>query len=254
LTAVRVAGRPPKGYFTPMKSVRPSSADRRSHGCRPAFRCLRVVGVLILVVGIGPTGAADPHRLQFTRLVAHWSDYANPDYLKFIKDARPEVAQVGFYGGHFWSLGHTPQFNGYPAHFPVRGLAELGDWFQDLNGKLHARGVKVVGHFNVEFLVGDPNGPAGPTGFFKFYRDLWDESVLGPRPAADPVSLLEKNADGTPIKTRTYAIGGMNEHWACLRNPAWRAVLKAWARHPFFRSANGLWLVETVPAEYLTQT
>ena len=61
----------------------------------------------------------------------------------------------------------------------MRGLNELGTWFEDLNGKLHARGVKVVGHFNVEFLIGDPDGP-GPTGFFKFYRDLWDEKTLGP--------------------------------------------------------------------------
>jgi hypothetical protein len=29
---------------------------------------------------------------------------------------------------------------------------------------------------------------------------------------------------------RTYAIGGMNEYWACLRNPAWQQVLKAWVR------------------------
>jgi hypothetical protein len=159
--------------------------------------------------------------------------------LKFIEEARPDVAQVGFYGAHFWSLGHTPEYGGYPAHFPVHGLDELGAWFEDLNGKLHARGVKVVGHFNVEFLVGDPDGPAGPTGFFKFYRDLWDERALGPRPAADPVSLLEKNADGSPNRTRTYAIGGMNEHWACLRNPAWQAVLKAWVRHGIRRGLDG---------------
>ena len=50
-----------------------------------------------------------------------------------------------------------------------------------------ARGVKVVGHFNVEFLVGDPDGPQGPRGFFRFYRELWDEKLLGPKPVADPV-------------------------------------------------------------------
>ncbi len=82
--------------------------------------------------------------------------------------------------------------------------------------------------------MGDPDGPDGPTGFFKFYRDLWDEEVLGPKPVEDPVRLLEKNADGTPIKTRTYAIGGMNEHWACLRNPAWQAGAEGLGppRHP----------------------
>ncbi len=172
-------------------------------------------------------------------MVAHWDSYGTADYLKFIEEAQPEIAQVGFYGGHFWSLGHTAEYGGYPANFPVRGLDELGNWFEDLNGKLHARGVKVVGHFNVEFLVGDPDGPDGPRGFFKFYRDLWDEKTLGPKPVADPLDLLEKDADGAAIKTRTYAIGGMNEYWACLRNPGWQAVLKAWVRQGIRRGLDG---------------
>ncbi|MHC5539140.1 hypothetical protein ACYOEI_13055, partial [Singulisphaera rosea] len=203
-------------------------------------RSLSLVGVFLWLLGVvAGAGAAEPPRVEFTTMVAHWAEYGDPAYLKFIQEARPEVAQVGFYGAHFWSLGHTPQYNGYPAHFPVRGLNELGDWFEDLNRKLHASGTKVVGHFNVEFLVGDPDGPGGPTGFFKFYRDLWDEKVLGPKPVADPLSLLEKNADGTPIKDRNYSIGGMNEHWACLRNPAWQTVLKAWVAHGIRRGVDG---------------
>lgn len=195
--------------------------------------------ILMMVLTASLVRAAEPPRFEFTRMVAHWDRYGDPEYLNFIREAQPEVAQVGFYGAHFWSLGHTPQFSGYPAHFPVKGLNELGDWFESLNARLHESSVKVVGHFNVEFLVGDPDGPAGPTGFFKFYRDLWDEKVLGPKPVADPLSLLEKNADGSPIRARTYAIGGMNEHWACLRNPAWQAVLKAWVRHGIRRGLDG---------------
>ena len=195
--------------------------------------------ILLSLLAASPARAADP-RFEFTRMVAHWDRYGDPEYLKFIREARPEVVQVGFYGGHFWSLGHTPQFGEYPAHFPVRGLNELGDWFEALNARLHESSVKVVGHFNVEFLVGDPDGSNGPTGFFKFYRELWDEKLLGPKPVADPLDLLEKNADGSPIKTRTYAIGGMNEHWACLRNPAWQAVLKSWVRQGIRRGLDGL--------------
>ncbi len=204
-------------------------------------RSRMLLGLFVLIARLAPaTARADePPRLEFTRLVAHWDGYGDPAYLDFLRDAAPEVAQVGFYGAHFWSLGHTAQFDGYPAHFPVRGLPELGAWFERLNGQIHDRGVKVVGHFNVEFLVGDPDGPDGPTGFFKFYRDLWDESVLGPKPTADPVSMLERGADGIPLKDRTYAIGGMNEHWACLRNPDWQRVLKAWVRHGIARGLDG---------------
>ena len=99
-----------------MSSDTPPPAGPRT--CGP----LLAVGLLALAA---PGSAADPPRFPFTRLVAHWDQYADPGYLKFVEDARPEVAQVGFYGGHFWSLGHTPQYNGYPAHFPVRGLMSL---------------------------------------------------------------------------------------------------------------------------------
>ncbi len=178
-------------------------------------------------------------RLEFNRMVAHWHRYTGPEYWELIDEAKPELVQLGFYGGHFWSLAHTPQFGGYPAHFPMQGLAECGDWFAEKNKLLHDRKILVIGHLNVEFLVGDPDGPDGPRGFFKFYRDLWDEAELGPKPTADATDLLERNKDGSPYKTETYKIGGMAEYWACLRNPAWRAVLKAWVKRGIERGVDG---------------
>src|SRR5262245_49464845 len=194
--------------------------------------------ILSLFSLVAPATAAD--RLEFTRLVAHWDAYSDPGYLPFIEAAQPEIAQVGFYGAHFWSLAHTPQFSGYPAHFPKQGLAECGAWFEELNRQLHRRGVKVVGHMNVKFLVGDPESKDGPRGFFKFYRDLWDEKQLGRRPVADPLELLERQRDGKPISNDMYSIGGMKEYWACLNNPAWREVLKAWTKAAVARGVDGL--------------
>lgn len=185
------------------------------------------------------TRAAEPRRAEFTRLVAHWAEYGRPDYVQFIEDAQVEVAQVGFYGGHFWSLAHTPQYKGYPAHFPVQGLPECGQWFEDLNKQLHQRNVKVVGHFNIKFLVGDPEGPDGPRGFFKFYRELWDEKELGPKPVADPIELLERDVQGKPIVNNSYSIGKMAEYWGCLNNPHWKSVLKAWAKRGIERGVDG---------------
>ena len=178
-------------------------------------------------------------RFEFTRMVAHWAGYSDPGYLSFIEDARPEVVQVGFYGAHFWGLAHTPQFKGYPAHFPIRGLKECGDWFENLNRELHKRKAKVVGHINVKFLVGDPDGEDGPRGFFKFYRELWDEKEMGPKPVEDPLELLEKNADGSLIVNHNYRIGGMAEYWGCLLNPNFRAVLKAWVKRGIERGLDG---------------
>jgi hypothetical protein len=193
---------------------------------------------LVLMICAAPVAVAG-ERLEFTRLIAHWDGYGSPEYLPFVASVQPEIAQVGFYGAHFWSLAHTPYYDGYPAHFPVRGLAECGRWFEDLNGRLHQLNVRVVGHFNVKFLVGDPDGPEGPRGFFQFYRQLWDERELGPRPVADPLELLERDAAGQPLVDRQYSIGGMAEYWGCLNNPHWRAVLRAWVRRGIQRGVDG---------------
>ena len=178
-------------------------------------------------------------RFEFTRMIAHWAGYAHPDYLSFVDDAKPEVVQVGFYGAHFWSLADTPYGGGYPANLPVRGHRECGAWFARLNSELHQRGAKVVGHMNVKFLVGDPDSPEGPRGFFRFYRGQWDEKVLGPKPPVDALDLLEKDKSGKPISDKGYAIGGMREYWACLNNPHWRQVLKAWVRYGIAQGVDG---------------
>ncbi len=201
---------------------------------------LRLGLAVALLFSVSTLQAADPpKRTEFTRLIAHFAEYNSPLYLPFVDDVQPEIAQVGWYGAHFWSLAHTPHGAGYPAHFPVVGLKECGAWFENLNRELHKRNAKVVGHFNVEFLVGDPESPEGPRGFFKFYKDLWDESELGPKPLADPMEFLQRDADGKPIVHNNYSIGGMKEYWACLNNPQWRMVLKAWMKLGVKRGADG---------------
>lgn len=179
-------------------------------------------------------------RLEFTRMIAHWSDYSDrTNYLSFIEEARPEIVQVGFYGAHFWSLVNTPHGGGYPAHLPVRGYTEGREWFKNINKEIHRRGAKVIGHMNVKFLVGDPESAEGPRGFFKFYRDEWDEKLLGPKPAAHARDLLEVDRSGNPISQGGYNIGGMREYWACLNNPAWREVLKRWVRDGVAQGVDG---------------
>jgi hypothetical protein len=197
-----------------------------------------LLGLVVLPATRAP--AADPPpRVEFTRMIAHWDGYGDDDYLAFVAEARPEICQLGFYGGHFYSLAHTPQYSGYPAHFPVQGLPECGDWFEKRNAAVHKLGAKVVGHFNVTFLVGEPDGPDGPRGFFKFYRDLWDAKELGPKPTPNALDLLARTADGEPMASKQYSIGKMREFTACLNNPHWRAVLKAWAKRGIGRGVDG---------------
>jgi hypothetical protein len=54
------------------------------------------------------------------------------------------------------------------------------------------------------------------------------------------MDLLEKDKSGMPISDKTYSIGGMREYWACLNNPHWRQVLKAWVRCAIGRGVDGL--------------
>ncbi|MEE2946837.1 MAG: beta-galactosidase [Verrucomicrobiota bacterium] len=196
--------------------------------------------MLVLVIAATVLRGADREQpLEFTTMIAHWANYAHKDYLPFVEDARPELVQVGFYGAHYWSLAHTKYGAGYPAHFPKIGLRKNRDWLRQLNKKLHQLDSVVVGHFNIEFLVGDPESDEGPRGFFKWYHKLWDEELLGPKPVNNPMDLLQKNADTSPIRNNSYSIGGMKEYWACLNNPHWRTVLKAWVRHGIGQGLDG---------------
>src|SRR5262249_31043617 len=101
---------------------------------------------LFATLPLAPKAQAQPStpRVEFTRMIAHWAEYGDDDYLKFVEEAKPEICQIGFYGGHFYSLVHTPQYKGYPAHFPVQGLAEGGRWFEERNAAIHRLGAKVV--------------------------------------------------------------------------------------------------------------
>src|SRR3954453_16035723 len=88
-------------------------------------------------------------RLEFSRMLVHWKQYVDPDYLKFVDEVQPEVVQVGFYGVDFWALAHVPKsVKGTTAatHAMDGDLKASGQFLENLNRELHKRGVKVVGH------------------------------------------------------------------------------------------------------------
>ncbi|NBV23758.1 MAG: hypothetical protein EBS05_17800 [Proteobacteria bacterium] len=190
--------------------------------------------VALCLSGIS-TRAAEP--FWFNTLIANWTDYGTPEYLDFVGEAKPQVAQVGFYGVTFYSVAHTPFGKGYPAHFPVQGTKECGEFFRKLNQEVHARGTKVVGHFNTTFILGDPEKRAG---FFDWYYNGWDTQALGPKPTANPTEMLAVDVTGKLITTSSYKIGGWPEYHGCLNNPLWRACLKAMMTDAIARGVDGL--------------
>ena len=197
---------------------------------------------------------SDPQRLEFTRMIVHWTRYVEPGYLDFVQEAEPEIAQVGFYGADFWSIAHLPdQDKGVtgpllPIHAgvvqaqdPAERIRLSADYFEEINRELKQRGVRPIGHFSVaKYLLGRPDaeGRLGD-GFFKFYNELWDENELGPKPVADPLDLLSKNRDGTPYVSFDGDAAPYSVYWGCLANPDWRRVLKAWVKRGIERGLDG---------------
>lgn len=191
-----------------------------------------------------PPPNSPPQRLEFSRMLVHWSQYTKPGYLPFVDEAQPELVQAGFYGVDFWALAHVPK--------SVKGQTAAthavdGDWrasaayLENLNRELHKRGIKVIGHIDTTYHVtGLIDGPLGPReGFFKFYNELWDEKELGPKPVKDPMELLQRKADGTPYFIRLEGFSPWPIYHGCLNNPDWRRVIKAFVKRGIARGVDG---------------
>ena len=226
---------------------------------RPLTVLMATTALLISLSGCGDSSAPPPtpeapERLEFTRMIVHWSQYLEPGYLEFIEEAEPEIAQVGFYGADFWTLAHMPdEHKGLtgpvlPIHAgavqaddPAERIRLSGEYFENINAELKKRGVKPIGHFDVsKYLLGLPDASGKLTGgFFTFYNELWDEAELGPKPVEDPIDLLAKNADGTPYFTTDADAAPYNVYMACPSNPHWRNVEKAWVKRGIERGVDG---------------
>jgi hypothetical protein len=89
-------------------------------------------------------------------------------------------------------------------------------------------------------VTGLIDGPQGPReGFFKFYNELWDEKELGPKPVKDPLELLQRNADGSPLTVTLKGFSPWPLYHGCLNNPNWRKVLKAFLKRGIERGVDG---------------
>ena len=221
------------------------------------------IGALPLMAFLGcgedpvapPESGAAPARFEATRMTVHWQDYVKPGYVEFLRDTQPEIVQVGFYGADFYTLAHMPDsakgLSGplMPSHAgvfeataPADRLRLSAEYFEKLNREISQLGSKVIGHFDVvKYLLGDKSeDPAHPTGgFFEFYNNLWDEAELGPKPVSDPLDLLQKNKDGTPIVHDDEDAKPYGVYFGCLNNRHWRAVLKTWVKRGIERGLDG---------------
>ncbi len=159
------------------------------------------------------------------RILSYWTPFDIDHLLDYIGRLRPQVLQIGHFGPLFFSMCHTEHWNYFGL--PVRGIREGIAWWREFVAQVHDLNVQVVGLISLGFFFGDHTKNAG---WFAFWNDLWDDDLLGPRPCADPMDLLQRNGDGTC----RYADRGGEikiQYSACLNNPHWIETLKRMVSH-----------------------
>ena len=166
------------------------------------------------------------------RILSYWTPcypafHPGTEYLnlEYIEKIRPQVLQIGHFGPLFFSMCHTDHWDYFGV--PVRGMHEGIAWWRKFVSSVQALDIKVVGLISLSFHFGDH---CNNEGWFRFWNDLWDENLLGPRPCEDPLGLLQINEDGT---YKFNPRGGETQNWysGCLNNPHWIETLKSMVRH-----------------------
>ncbi|HYM10274.1 MAG TPA: beta-galactosidase trimerization domain-containing protein, partial [Bryobacterales bacterium] len=200
-----------------------------------------VVWLFVLWVGCGggrkasaPTEGSrflEKRDYGIQRALIHWSGYDEPGYLDWAGEAKVQFMQVGFFGPILYCMANSPgRENWHPI--PREGYQANYDYYRDFIRRAHAKGIKVNGHFSMSYLFGDP-AEGKERGWFDFIKHRWDESVLGPRPSADPFDYIQRYGDGRPIMmtpkedARLKGLHDLNKYWGCPNNPNWQAALKA---------------------------
>ncbi|MCA9175797.1 MAG: hypothetical protein KDB14_15030 [Planctomycetales bacterium] len=155
-----------------------------------------------------------PATLLVTRSLGH------ERLLPFLKEARPDIAQIGNYGAMFHGYADHPKSTGWPMQLPVSGERAALDFQRQLNAQAHQLDMKVVGHFRLIKVMGNWEQRDG---FVEYYNQRWPTELLGPRPHEDVRELLQRDADGVPIQLGRY---NQSQLALCLSSPYAVTALK----------------------------
>ena len=184
-------------------------------GPRVALRSIAIA----LALGCDSAAWAEPPRLEFTRMVAHWADYCRPGL--------PAVHRRGEARGGAGRLLRRPLLEpgphrlrqGLPRPFP---RARAGRVRPLVRGPQRASSTIAGPRSSATSTSSSSSATPTARGAARLLQVLprpLGREELGPRPVDDPLELLQKGADGKPIVHDSYSIGGMREYWGCLNNP-----------------------------------
>ena len=157
----------------------------------------------------------------------YWGNLPTDAYLDYLKAVKPDLIHGGVLGPELASCIHgkgtlkaiTPI---YPAD--AENMAAYHAWWRNYLEPIHRLGIKVQATFSVIALWGDSEAN---TGWFRYYNDLWEENLLGPRPAPRSELFLETDSEGRLL---SEPAGSWRLYRGCVNNPLWRQTLKAMVR------------------------
>lgn len=153
----------------------------------------------------------------------YWGTVPEEGYLEYLDAVKPDLIHGAVVGPELaGSIYGKGELTGITAVYP-KGIGTIGEylaWWKSFNEAAHKRGVKVQATTSLTFVWGDMEKH---TGFFKYYDDLWEDGVLGAKPAPGVGAFLRKDKDGNLVHD-TY--GSWYTFAGCLNNPVWRQLQK----------------------------
>ena len=174
--------------------------------------CASLIVALLAGLRLSSTACAadetshnDLHRFR-TMLVGTLS-LPDEDFLNFAESMKPEVIVMGAFG--------APQF---VAQEDRREW--LGKW-REIFSRMHRSNIKVVGMIE---LLNVGNTPDEALKFIDFFDNHWDEQMLGRKPDARGVDLLESRVMPPAKQSGAHAPRG------CAVNPHWLSVEKGFVK------------------------
>jgi hypothetical protein len=186
------------------------------------------VGLLLHVSCVRPAQAwpAREPRLQTILGGEYWWGEVTPDYIDYLRQVKPDVIHGGVLGPELASTVHSDKDRKAITTISPASARTMKDylaWWRGFLKKAHRHGIKVQATFSLSNVWGDHEQNLG---WFRYYNELWETDLLGPRPVENTLALLERDADGKPLRYGT----GWSQYVGCVNNPQWRQVLKTMVR------------------------
>ncbi|MCC6585464.1 MAG: hypothetical protein IT168_01985 [Bryobacterales bacterium] len=149
-----------------------------------------------------------------------WGDTTKPQFTRFLDEVKPDLVLAGFYGPMFHGYADNPASTGYMMRLPVPGQREALAAQREVNNQIHARGLKVMAHFQMINVI--QKGGGREDNFAEFWDKYWIDEILGPKPHPDWRELMQRDAAGDPIIRKHY----VDYHGFCLNSPPAMQLLR----------------------------